>query len=141
MDNIPDLQVRLEALKRLNRGRFDYVLARASSPSISAALDEIGLSSGWYYRFSEEERTELEALALEVHYSEAIQARLILAQAAPEAARVKVGGLKSKDKRLQQDAATEVLDRTVGKAQQPIDITSNGQPIQVVGIGVDTDKL
>lgn len=130
MSDMQDLQTKLEALKRLNRNRFDYVLARAHLSSVEAAVKEIGLSSSWYYKFPEEERRELEELADELHYEAKIQAILILEQATIEAAKVKVEGLKSKDRRLAQDAATEILDRNIGKALQPTDITSGGEPIK-----------
>lgn len=141
MGDIQELQEKLEALKRLNRNRFDYVLARAHQPSIDAAVKEIGLSPSWYYKFPEEERNELETLADELHYEARIQAILILEQATIEAARVKVDGLKSKDKRLAQDAATEILDRNLGKALQPTDITSAGEPLTVKIIKASMDDL
>lgn len=131
MDDTQGIYEKLEALKKLNRRRFDYVLARSRLSSVTAALDEIGLSSGWFYKFTEAERDELETLAEELHYEEAIQARMILAQAVNDAAAIKVAALQSKDRRLQQDAATEILDRVLGKALQPTDITSKGDKIVV----------
>lgn len=109
---------KLESLRQLNRGRFDYVIARAHKRSISAALDEIGVSPKWYYSFSEEERKQLEDLADDLHKQKKIQAELILAEALPEAAQVKADGLRSEDERIRQDSASEILDRNLGKAKQ-----------------------
>lgn len=118
MDGEVTLQERLEALKKLNRNRFDYVLARSRLPSRDAALAEIGLTKGWFYKFPKEEQAYLERLSDELHYEQALQAHMILISAAPEAARVKVEGLKNKDARIKQASATEILDRTTGKPLQ-----------------------
>src|SRR3990172_7389835 len=110
-----ELEQKLEDLKRLNRNRFDYVLKRSSTNSKAAAYTAAGLSESWYYNFSEDERKLMEDLADELHYEKAIQAELILRDAAPEAAAVKVKGMASFDQRVKQQAATEILDRTIGK--------------------------
>lgn len=109
------LQERLEEIKRLNRSRFDFVLARSDTDSNQEAYTAIKKSESWFYKFSELEREELIKLADELHYSKAIKAQLILQEAADEAARVKVNGLRSRDQKIQQASASEILDRTVGK--------------------------
>ena len=45
---------------------------------------------------------------------------MILQDAAALAAEVKVSGLKSRDERVKQAAATEIIDRTIGKTDQPV---------------------
>lgn len=47
-------------------------------------------------------------------------AKHILRSAVDEAARVKFQGLKSRNEKIQQDAATEILDRELGKPVQPV---------------------
>lgn len=123
------LQEQLETLKGLNRSRFDYVLARAQSQDVSEALKKIGLSRSWFYKFNEAERSQLEELAEQLHRTQALKAFYILEQAAGDAAVIKVEGLKSRDKRLQQATATEILDRVLGKAFQPI-TGKDGGPIE-----------
>lgn len=115
------LQDRLDELKKLNRNRFDYVLVRSRTRSITEALEEIRLSYGWWTGFSKEERDELEALADELHKEKRMQAEMMLMQSLVDAVKVKVDGLKSKDRNIQQGAATEIMDRVLGKATQPTD--------------------
>lgn len=126
---------RLEELKALNRNRYSYVIARAESRSIAAAVDKIGLSTGWYYKFPEEERQRLEEMAQTLHYEKIAQAYLALAESSIDAARVKVSGLTSEDERIQQDAATEILSRTLGKPGQRDDAPQTSSvTLNIIGL-------
>jgi len=51
----------------------------------------------------------------------------ILAEAVAKAAMVKIGGMDSNDEKTRQDAASEVLDRVLGKATQGIELGGKGQ--------------
>lgn len=121
------LEERLERIKQLNRGRFDYVMLRAQrpQPTIEEASDKMGRNRKWYYDLPQEERAELEALADDLHKNTVIHAFMILQQAAVEAAQVKTKGLQERDPRVRQAAATDILDRTVGKAEEKLDITAS----------------
>jgi hypothetical protein len=57
-----------------------------------------------------------------------------LTDAVPDAARVKVDGLKSRDERIRQAAASEILDRELGGAVQKVETV-----VKVVGF--DLSKL
>lgn len=128
-----DLKAQLESLKQLNRSRFDYVIARAQSRSITDALERIGFSSPWYYRFSEEERAKLEGLAMELHAYQTLKAFYILEQAVADAAEIKVSGLKDRDSKIKQASATEILDRAMGKPLQKSEITGDdGGAINII---------
>lgn len=141
MSEIQTLREQLETLKRLNRNRFDYVLARSSCQDVSEALEEIGMSRAWYYKFSSEEREELERLAEELHIERKIQAELILGQAVNKAAQVKADGLDSKDSRIKQASATEILDRVLGKPTQRTELTGkDGGPVEVKNLS-DEEKI
>jgi hypothetical protein len=125
-----ELQKKLDELKVLNRNRFDYVLVRSRVRSITAALEEIGLSWKWWVGFSEEERAHLEALADDLHKEKRIQAEMILLQAIPDAADVLVSGLKSRNENIKQNAANDILDRVMGKPTQKQEVTgANGGPV------------
>jgi hypothetical protein len=115
------LQERLDTIKDLNRGRFDYVLERSKTPqpSIDQACRNIGKTKSWFYQqLSENEREDLEKLAEDLHKSKAIHALVILENATEQAAQVKVNGLSARDPRIQQAASTEILDRVIGKPTQ-----------------------
>jgi hypothetical protein len=115
VDTKSTLEERLETLKDLNRNRFDFVLAYSNHGDVRNALKEIGMSSSWYYKFTTEERAELEALGNELHRETTLRAWYILASAAPEAARVKLDGLKDKNGWIRQAAASDILERTTKK--------------------------
>ena len=52
-----------------------------------------------------------------------MRAIMVLQEAAEEAARIKVTGLQSRNERIKQDAASEILDRVAGRAAQRIEHT------------------
>ncbi len=77
---------------------------------------------------------------LEDRRLEYVMARyLVNSDAAADAAYVKVSGLKDRDARVKQAAATEILDRTVGRPSDKLDITSGGDKIVVKLVNDDTD--
>jgi hypothetical protein len=126
MDAEETLKERIETLKKLNRKRFDFVLAYCQLGSVEPALKEIGMSKSWYYKFTEDERKVLENLADELHTEAALQAWYILLQSAPEAARVKIEGLSSPLPWIKQTAASDILDRTTEKRTQKSKVELEG---------------
>ena len=113
-------------LDKLEGRRVDYVMARSRTQSDSAALREIGLSGGTFYKWSQEERDHLNELAQKIKREAAFRAVIILQEAVEQAARVKVEGLHSRNERVKQDAASEILDRVAGKAAQRLEHTGEG---------------
>ena len=120
--NESELTGALNELKR-DRARFDYVMARASCPSVESALRECGRSKTWLYSMPEAERLRLEEIANELHYNAKLRALQVLYDAVATAAAVKVMGLQSRNERIKQDAASEILDRVSGKAAQRLEHT------------------
>lgn len=116
-------------LDGLQDKQLAYVISRAKSVSTAEALRNAGLGKNVYYKWPEEEREQLEEISFRLQREQAVQALLILQDATKKAAEVKVEGLKSRDEKIKQNVATEILDRTVGKASDKIDITSGGEPI------------
>jgi uncharacterized protein YcgL (UPF0745 family) len=135
-EGIPQvLTEKLEALKNLNRRRFDYVLARAQVDEIQKALEMVGLTKGWYYQFPPAEREELEKLAEELHYEHGLAAFYTLVQVSQRAAQVKAEGLDSLNEKVRQAAATDILDRVLGKPKQPVETESDGKLTVTVQYG------
>ena len=58
-----------------------------------------------------------------------LAANLVLIENAESAARVITGQLESESESIAQRAAQDVLDRTAGKPQQKMDVTSGGKSI------------
>jgi len=101
--------------------KLSYVLERAEVNSATEACKNAGISRPLYYKWSKDEREYLDGLALELKRETGLMAKLILSGAIKEAAEVKVAGLKyKKDERIKQSAATEILDRMLGKPTQTV---------------------
>lgn len=125
-------------LDGLQDKQLAYVLSRAKSVSTAEALRNAGLGKNVYYKWPEEEREHLEEIAYRLQREQAVQALLVLQDATKQAAEVKVSGLKSRDERVKQNVATEILDRTIGKSTDKLDVTSGGESIKgYVGINPD----
>ncbi len=66
----------------------------------------------------------------------------IIQASATKAAMVKASGLDDDDSKIAQSAATEILDRNLGKATQRMEHAGGeGEPISIAIINTDTNKL
>lgn len=132
-----DLRTELDSL---TDQRLDYVLARSRVNSDSHALRDAGISRSTFYGWTLEEREHLNELAQRVKREAALRAMMVIQEAAEAAAQVKVGGLKSKNEHIKQDAATEILDRIVGKAINKTEVSGSGGSDLIVRIVHDDDE-
>ena len=107
-------------LDQLEDARLSYVTARSRVNSDRQGFLEAGIAKATFYTWPAAEREKLNALAQRFKRETAERALMILQDAAALAAEVKVSGLKSRDERVKQAAATEIIDRTIGKTDQPI---------------------
>ena len=98
--------------------KLSYVLERAETNSATDACKNAGISRPLYYKWGKEQRDYLDGLALELKLEVALGAKLVLRAAVKDAAEVKVKGLKSLKDNVKQSAATEILDRMLGKPVQ-----------------------
>jgi hydroxypyruvate isomerase len=128
-------------LGQLEDKRLDYVRARSMVNSDSQACKDAGIARATYYTWPQDERDQLNELAQQLKRATVARAIMALQAAAEEAAQVKIAGLKSRDERLKQSAATEILDRNIGKPKQAVDVTTGGEPLKIVNIGIDPDKI
>lgn len=131
-----ELKVALNELKK-DLAKFNYVYARCDGISVEEAAKKANRSKSWFYAMPKDEQDKLEEIASELNAAIKFRAKQILEDAIVEAARVKAAGLKSRNEHIKQDAASEILDRTVGKSAQPIDVTSGGDKIIVTLKGQD----
>lgn len=118
-------------LDKLKDKRLDYVMERAKSETDIAAYKKAGISKTTFFAWGKEEREHLNEVAQMIKRETATRAIMVLQDAAEEAARVKVAGLKDRDARVKQAAATEILDRTIGKSMEKVDLTSGGEKINI----------
>lgn len=114
-----------------------YVLARSEAFSNNQALKVCGFSIGW---LRNKDIDDLNARADTLRKDKAIRASMLLSEAVEEAARVKVAGLKSRDDRIKQAVATEIIDRELGKVPQKAEVTgADGGAIEVRLVKDDVD--
>ena len=121
--------------------KIQYVFARCKTTSNNKAVEDAGFSQSTFYGWPQEERDYLNSLAMRLKTEAGLRAMLILQEAAEDAAKVKVGGLKSRKETIQQSASTEILDRVQGKPTQRIDQkTEHSGEVVVVSWDDDTDS-
>lgn len=113
-----DLRVEIENLD--SDLKIQYVFARCKTTSNNQAVEDAGFSQSTFYGWSQEVRDYLNSLAMRLKTEAGLRAMLVLQDAAEEAAKVKVEGLKSRKENIKQAAATEILDRNIGKPTQNI---------------------
>lgn len=123
-------------LDQFSDQRLDYILARSKVNSDRKAYIEAGINKNTFYSWPSEERERMNNLAQRVKREAATRVMMVMQDAAEEAAKVKVDGLRSRNEHVKQGVATEILDRVVGKPNQPI--TNQGDPLIIVTLNGDT---
>ena len=104
-----ELQSQLTYIKSIDPDQHAFVYYRSMLPTNEAALKEVGLSNTWLWRLPN--KAELESLAMELRHDRLTQASIMLQQATIKAVSVMVDDLDSKDRKLRQAAARDILDR------------------------------
>ncbi len=130
--NVPTMEDLRAELDQLEDKRLAYVMARSRVNSDAHGYGEAGIHKNTFYSWPAEEREKLNDLAQRVKRETATRAIMVLQDAAEDAAVVKAAGLKSRDERVKQAAATEILDRTIGKALTTVDVNlKQGAPFEI----------
>lgn len=113
-----------QLLVTLTSQQLRYVAERYRHDSNAAALRALNMSDDAPYRWAN--RADVDEAVLLMACDGVLVSRELLRRALPQAAVVKVAALDSADERIQQAAATEILDRFHGKPKQAIDATVTG---------------
>jgi len=108
------------SLNGFNIEQRKWIIARLLLPSDAAAARAIGIHPSTVCRWPEKD--ELDNAIKALLEDPKTQAMTILLDAVPEAARVKVSGLKSRREQVRQSASSDVLDRILGKPTQKQEI-------------------
>lgn len=125
------LVVRISALKSTHRKLPEFVVALSISRSKTEAVKRIRMSMAWLESQPKDIVEKCEELADEMRMEPLLLARTILSEGLVKATMVKVQGLDSRKEALRQRVATEIIERNLGKANQPqtknvtVEITSN----------------
>lgn len=136
----PELRRELEDLLAEDRMSFSWVLQRSKGISKDEATKNLDLSKPWFYRKSKEQQERLEQLANRLYGEPRLTAELILQAGLIRAAEVKVEGLDAKSEKVQQEVATEILDRFMPVAQRSKYAMPDGQTMQVILYMPDNGK-
>ena len=102
-----------------------YVLERSRVLTDKDGYTKAGMSKSTFYSWPTKRREYLNALSRRLNTEVALQVMMELQEAAIDAAKVKKEGLKSRNEYVKQNAASEIMDRVVGKPTQRIDQNTN----------------
>lgn len=105
-----------------------FAIAMQEWPTIKEAAEAIGISPNTAYNWNREVKEAVDFMTNNI----ALATLGILQANATKAAMVKAKGLDSVDERIAQGAATEIIDRNIGKVTQGIDHTSGGEQIKLI---------
>ena len=129
----PQCATAQELLKGATPEQRKWVMARIAATSDLAAARIIGMDRHTVARWSNKSKLDQAVAALLAEPQSAALA--IIQEAVTEAARLKVAGLKSRKEPIAQAAATEILDRVLGKALQQTQVSGPGGgalPVEVI---------
>ena len=117
-----------EQWANLNRNQRRFVIAMLDSATKKEAAEAIGIMPDTAYHWN----GDVDAIIAAIEADRQAAALGILANQAPMAAMVKVSGLESGSESVRQAAATEILDRVLGKPTQRSEVTgADGGPVEI----------
>ena len=114
---------RLDAvLDQLSTDQIRFVVARQEYATDKEAAELVGIKPDTVYRWPDEVKEAVRLMAADG----VIVAKRVRRRSLAKAMLVKVDGLDSKDERLKQNVATEIIEWEMGKAEQPVSATVDG---------------
>lgn len=111
-------------LKELTSEQIRFVITRQEYSSDKDAAEAMGLKPNTVYHWPDTVRDAVKLMAADG----LIVAQHIRRRNLAKAMMVKVAGLDSKDERIRQNAATEIIEWEMGKAAQVADIIIHDEP-------------
>jgi len=118
-----------ELWQTLNHNQRRFAVAMLECNTKAEGAEAIGLKPDTVYRWGKEVDEVVDLLIHDATTS----AVGILTSALHKAVMVKIAGMDEGDPRVRQDAASEIIDRVLGKASQPLDHTGkDGGPIETI---------
>jgi hypothetical protein len=133
LDNTSTSEALEAVLGQLSPEQIRYAIARRESRSITDACAAIGMSRAAFYKWPEDERAMIDEAVRLMALDGLVTAMHLRRRALAEAMAVKVAGLRSKDERVRQATATELIEWELGKATQRNEVTgAEGGPVRLV---------
>jgi len=116
-----------EIMPQLSKDQLRFVIASLDYPTKKDAAEAIGIRVNTTYGWPPIGNGAIKIMATEATGAAlAIRRRNLV-----KAMAVKAAGLDSADESIRQKAATELIEWELGKAGQPVDVTSGGDKIVI----------
>lgn len=113
-----------------------WIVARLLSTSDAAAARAVGVHPSTVCKWPEKD--ELDRTVEALLADPMAQALTMILDAVPEAARVKIDGLRSRKENVRQSSASEILDRVIGRPRQKMEHSGpEGEAIRISIGGID----
>lgn len=116
----------VELLPQLTINQLRYLAICRDFPSKGEAAEAIGMKPNTIYKWP----SIVDEAEMLMAGDGVLVAREIRRRAVPKAMAVKVAALDSDNEKIRQDAATEIIEWELGKAQNNVDITSAGKELK-----------
>jgi hypothetical protein len=127
-------------LNNLDEREFAYVIARSKVNSDNKAIKEIGISSSTFYNWEESRREKLNELAQRFKRETGMRVLMIMQDNAERAAKTVTNLMDSRNENVKFKASQEVLDRSVGKPAQSLEVSGKDGGKIVVNLSWDDDE-
>lgn len=124
-------------MNRLDDRELAYVIARSKAVSDSKALKDSGIASSTFYGWEESRREKLNELAQKFKRETAMRVLMIMQDNAERAAKTVTNLMDSRNENIKLKASQEVLDRSVGKTAQPVEVSGKDGENLVVKLSWD----
>lgn len=112
-------------LEQLTPDQIRWVIARMECDTDKEAAARVGISHYTVARWPERVKRAVTLM----HRDGLVTAIHLRRKALAKAMSIKVAGLDSRDQRVRQQVATEIIEWELGKATTPMDVQSGGQPL------------
>lgn len=131
-----------QILDNLSAEELAYVYERSTTHKDATAYKAAGISKSTFYeRYDETRRDELNDLAFQIRKERTLLANRELIAKAQDAAQVLTKLLTDENPNVKLKAATEILDRTMGKPTQKTELFGeSGGPVQIEVVYKNRDQ-
>ena len=120
-------------INNLDDRELAYVIARSKTVSDNKALKESGIPSSTFYGWEELRREKLNDIAQKFKRETAMRVLMIMQDNAERAAKTVTNLMDSRNENIKLKASQEVLDRSVGKTSQTLELSGkDGEPLKIV---------
>ena len=121
----------------------DYIMQRMQTTNDKAAYSTVGISRGSWYNIPEERRIAMNEAAQKIKRERAAIAMMNLQDVVAEASGVIIETMQSDDRRnkkMKFDAATQILDRVLGKPTQRTQNDNNNSGEMTINVKYEDEQ-